>query len=76
MNNPKNHHYIPQSYLKNFSFREKVKHGRTEFYVHVYFKGREFDIGVHKTNLDFKLKNLAQKISQISFYPVALSGLL
>jgi putative GTP pyrophosphokinase len=46
-------------------------------YPNFFLDINEFTIGLHKTNLlDFKLENLAQKISQISFYPVALSGML
>jgi len=44
--NPKNHHYIPQSYLKNFSFREKAKNDKTEYYVYVRYNEKEFTTNV------------------------------
>lgn len=44
--NPKNHHYIPQSYLKNFAFRQKTKNSKTDYYVYVRFDGKEFQTNV------------------------------
>lgn len=42
MGEPKNHHYIPQSYLRNFSTERKGQN-----YINVRYKGKKF----HETNI-------------------------
>ena len=42
MNEPKKHHYIPQSYLRNFAHEIKKKKDGDEYYVHVRFRGEKF----------------------------------
>ena len=62
--NPKNHHYIPQSYLKHFAFREKTKKGKHEYYVYVRLAGKEFQTNIRNIcseNYFYTIPNIDEK---------------
>ena len=62
--NPKNHHYIPQSYLKHFAFREKMKKGSIEYYVYVRFAEKEFQTNIRNIcseNYFYKIPSIDDK---------------